>query len=150
MAPIITSLIDRVLQEDVKYLPDWAVADILNRPDPSLPEITEYQERLFGVGTILTVLGVDAGVQFLDALEAASSKSPAIRWAMMLLKGNGIDAANPVVRQQIDSLVDTGVLSKASADSLKALGEVKRFPSWAEYNGIEVTARTVGLARGGK
>lgn len=145
-----TSLIERVQQNDVKDLPDWKVADILNRPDPSLPQIIEYQERLFGVGTILTVLGVDVGVQFLDALESASSESPVIRWAMVLLKGNGIDAANPVVRQQIDSLVDTGVLPQASADALKGLGEVRRFPSWAEYNGIEVTARTVGLARGGK
>jgi hypothetical protein len=144
------SLIDRVLQEDVRDLPDWAVADILNRPDPSLPQIIEYQERLFGVGTILTILGMDVGVQVLDALESASSDSTTIRWAMVLLKGNGIDAGNPVVRQQIDSLVDKGVLSKASADALKALGEIRRFPSWAEYNGMEVTARAVGLARGGK
>jgi hypothetical protein len=44
--------------------------------------------------------------------------------------------------------VPAGIITTAQANQLKALGEKRHFPSWAEHNEIEVTARTVGLARG--
>lgn len=141
-------LADRLQQDDVRDLPDWAAAKVLNDPDLSLPVIVELRERLFGIGTILSVLGVDRGAAFLDSLEAIAGQSPAIRWAMVLLKGAGIDAGNQTVREQIDGLVAAGLLSVEEGRGLKALGEERRYRSWAEANGIEVTARTVGLARG--
>lgn len=141
-------LADRLQQDDVRDLPDWAAANVLNAPDLSLPIIIEYRERLFGIGTILSVLGVERGSAFLEALETLAAQEPAIKWAMVLLKGVGIDAGNPVVRTQIDGLVTSGLISVPEAAALKALGEERRYPSWAEANGVEVTARTVGLARG--
>jgi hypothetical protein len=54
-----------------------------------------------------------------------------------------------MVRDQMDALAIQGVITAAQADAVKRLGEIRRQPSWAEHNNIEVTARTVGLARGG-
>lgn len=141
-------LADRLQQDDVRNLPDWAAERVLNTPDSSLPVLVELRERLFGIGTILSVLGVDRGAAFLDDLEALAAQSPAIRWAMVLLRGAGIDAGNQTVRDQIDNLVVAGLLSVEEGQRLKGLGEERRYPSWAEANGVEVTARTVGIARG--
>jgi hypothetical protein len=67
---------------------------------------------------------------------------------MILMKGLGLDVGSVVVREQIDGLVPAGIITTAQANQLKALGEKRRYPSWAEHYEIEVTARTVGLARG--
>jgi hypothetical protein len=67
---------------------------------------------------------------------------------MILMKGGGLDVGSVVVREQIDGLVPAGIITTAQANQLKALGEKRRYPSWSEHYEIEVTARTVGLARG--
>jgi hypothetical protein len=58
--------------------------------------------------------------------------------------------SDPDARAQIDGLVTAGVLTAANGAKVKAIGEFRRRPSWAEHHKVEVTARTVGLARGAK
>lgn len=130
-------------------IPDWEVARILNEPDETLPEIVEIQSKLIGPGLIMETLGADAGAAVLDALEVLAQSIPRVRWAMFLIKGAGVDAGSEIVRDQMDALATQGVITAAQADAVKRLGEIRRQPSWAEHNNIEVTARTVGLARGG-
>lgn len=141
------TLAEKVQEPALASLPDWRVAEILNQPDESLPEIVDFVPRLIGPGTIMNEFGAAEGAAALDALETLQSAVPHVKWAMILLKGTGLDVGSPVVRSQIDGLVPS-VLSSSQAQALKVLGEKRRYPSWAEHYGIEVTARTVGLARG--
>lgn len=144
------TLANRVTQADVRDLPDWQVADILNAPDPTLPEVVELRSAFAGPGTIMQALGPDAGAQLLDALESMAATVPRVRWAMHIIRGRGLDMSDPMTRAQIDGLVAAGILTALNGQKMKAIGEVRRYPSWAEHNGVEVTARTVGLARGAK
>jgi hypothetical protein len=140
----------RLLQPDVVDKPDWEAANILNSPDPSLPEIVSLKSRPFGVGTILELFGVTEGVAFLSTLELLAVDDPVFKWSLKLLQDAALDAASTVLRAQLDGLVETEILTSVQANLIKALAEEKRYPSWAEANNIEVTARTVGLERGGK
>ena len=143
-----TTLAEKVAEPALAALPDWQVAAILNAPDASLPEIVELVPRMIGPGTVMNELGAAAGAAALDALESLAAQVPHVKWAMILMKGLGLDVGSAVVREQIDGLVPAGIITTAQANQLKALGEKRHFPSWAEHNEIEVTARTVGLARG--
>ena len=140
---------DRIKEFDLIDKPDWEVAEILNKPDPSLPDIVTLKSRQFGVGTILEIFGSVAGPAFLENLETLSNVDPLIKWSLVLLRAATLDAASPMLRDAVDHLIATNVISAVHGTRIKALGEERRSPSWAEVNGIEVTARTVGLARGG-
>lgn len=140
---------ERLAQSDLVDVPDWKAAEILNTPDAAFPPVVTLVETRVGPGVIMATLGADAGAVFLDALDAMSNTSPRIRWAMFLIKGAGINIADPQVRQTIGELTTGGVLTAQQAATLLALAEQRRLVSWAEHHGIEVTARTVGLARGG-
>ena len=143
------TLEERLQEDDVKDLPDWQAADVLNAPDARLPEIVTLKSRPFGIGTILEVFGVEAGTVFLDTLETLSAQQPLLKWSMVLLKDGTLDAASPALRTQLDGMVVSDLITFLQAMAIKGLAEERRVPSWAEANGIEVTARTVGLARGG-
>ena len=142
------TLAEKVQETALASLPDWRVAEILNQPDDSLPEIVELVPRMIGPGTIMNELGASTGAAALDALEDLAAQVPHVKWAMILMKGGGLDVGSQVVRAQIDGLVPAQIITQAQANQLKALGERRRYPSWAEHYDIEVTARTVGLARG--
>lgn len=140
---------DRIKEFDLLDKPDWEVAEILNKPDPSLPDIVTLKSRQFGIGTILEIFGPIAGPAFLENLETLSNVDPLIKWSLVLLRAATLDAASPTLRGAIDQMVATNVMSAAHGAQIKALGEERKSPSWAQMNGVEVTARTVGLARGG-
>jgi hypothetical protein len=142
------TLSERVIKPDLVGLPDWQVAEILNEPDQTLPVIVTLKSTSSGPGGVMQAIGPDAGAQFLDNLETLATSVPKIRWAMQIIRSNGLDMSDPDVRSQIDSFAASGLLSASNAQKLKALGEVRRHPSWAEFHEIVVTARTVGLARG--
>jgi hypothetical protein len=71
-----------------------------------------------------------------------------LRWVFHILKDGGVDTAHAFVRAGLDDLAAATVITATDAQILKASAERRRFPSWAEHNQIEVTARSVGLARG--
>lgn len=131
-------------------LPDWQVAEILNQPDASVDEVVTVRSTLVGIGSMLVALGPDRGAAFLDTIEAAAQSRAAIRWALYCLKQGDLDVGLSVVRAEIAALAGLGILTQAEVDSILALAETRHRPSWAEHNGITVTARTVGIARGAK
>lgn len=140
----------RVAQPDVTAMPDWQVAAILNAPDPSLPEIVDRINAPCGFGTVLDALGPIDGATFLDELTAMSSTMPPIKWALRVMEMGNLDLSLDSVRAQLDWLVSINKLTASQALTLKERGEMRRHPSWAEYHGIKVDARQVGLVRGGK
>ena len=145
------TLADRLKEPDVANLPDWEAADLLNRPDPSLPERVDIvTPRPIGIGQVLTALGGDAGAAFLDALAAKGAQRPLLRYVMGLLERGEMDAGSPQVRAEIQAMATANEITQQMAAALLALGENRRQQSWAEANGVAVNARAVGLARGGK
>lgn len=144
------TLADRVRQADVAGKPDWQVADVLNAPDPSLPEIVELVEFRASPASIMGAVGVADGAALLDKIQQQAATNSSLKWAMVALTGpRGLDIGDPAVRRQIDALTPA-VFTAAQAAAIKSLAERRRRPSWAETNGVEVTARSVGLARGAK
>lgn len=142
------TLADKVLE--YPDLADWQVADVLNAPDPTLDEVVEVNTTMIGIGSILVALGPEDGAAFLDVVEASAQQNAVIRWALYCLKQGALDVGLPVVRAQIAGLADLGILTGAQVDSILALAETRRHPSWSEKYGITVNAREVGLARGAK
>jgi hypothetical protein len=144
-----STLEERVQQADMAGKPDWEVSDILNAPDPAFPQVVTLKSRSFGVGSILELFGAVEGATFLDTLETLAAQNPVIKWSLVLLKDATLDAASPTLRAQLDDMAGLTLITAQQAAMIKGLAEEHRYPSWAEVNGIEVTPRTVGLARGG-
>lgn len=145
------ALIDELKQSKYQSLTDWEAANLLTGPDPTLPAITGLIKTLVGPGIIMETIGAEEGAALLDSMVQLSQVSSPVKWAMKLIVDkDGIDVASLAFRQQLDTLVQIGKITFGNAAKIKALAEVTRYPSWAEYHQIEVTPRTVGLARGGK
>ena len=135
---------------DLTGMTDAEAAAVLNAPDPSLPEIVVHEKTIVTPAVIMRTLGKASGAQFLTALETASTDVDELKWGFWELKNGGLDIADPVVRAGVTELAQGPIplLTAAHRDAILALSERRRFPSWAEANNIDVTARTVGLARG--
>ena len=144
------ALAAKVAAPPLADLPDWRVAEVLNAPDPSLPAIVTLEQTLFGPAGIMVILGPERGAAVLTAIEAAADVDPVMRWVLYILKNGGVDTGHVFIRDGLDNLVAASVMTAAEAEALKATAERRRFPSWAEHNGVEVTARSVGLARGAR
>jgi hypothetical protein len=144
------NLSQRVAAADLAGLPDWRVAELLNIPDPSLPEVVILEQTLLGPAGIMVALGPDNGTAVLTAIEAVAAKDPKMRWVLHILQNRGVDTAHVLIRDGLDGLAAASIITAAAAKTLKATAERRRFPSWAEHNQIEVTPRSVGLARGAK
>jgi hypothetical protein len=145
------ALIDELSKAKYQSLADWEVSILLNGPDLTLPPVTGLVKTLAGPGLIMETIGAEEGAALLDSMVQLSQISSPVKWAMkMIVDKDGIDVASLAFRQQLDSLVQIGKIASVNAAKIKALAEVTRHPSWAEYNQVEVTPRTVGLGRGGK
>lgn len=150
-----TSLAERVAQPDMVGLPEWQVAELLNAPDASLPP-KRQEVRTEDAREILL------GSQFLEwfAIEqaAAASDKPlevrAVASIMMktLTTTTVIRMQIPTIydrtAQSLAALVQANLLKSQTRDALMALAE--RAQSWAEHHEIEVTPRSVSLARKGE
>ena len=147
------TLIDKVAESQFQGLPDWQVASVLNAPDSLLPLVkkdvstADAKEILLGNGDWAAVV--------LTANN--NSATDQIKGACIVLRDTILHTA--VVRTTVPdillqtqtvlaALVGASVITQASRDALLALTE--RPVSWAEHNNLfPVTARDVGLARGG-
>jgi hypothetical protein len=147
-----TLLQQKATEPNLIDLPEWKVAEILNSPDTSLPIITQWNTTSIGFGDILTILGVEEGANFLDSLENLGQTYPPMKYAMQILEHSLFDVSNEIARQQIIAITQPplNLLTLQQAEDILSISRVERHPSWAEYYNIEVTARTVGLAKGGK
>lgn len=147
-----TSLAERVWQPDMVGLPDWRVAELLNAPDASLPKIRQpvatkdAQQILLSTGQWAAILLSAENPETPMLLRSACiNLRDTIRQSSMInIDDDQIRAATDAV---LIGMVGAGLITENVRIMLLALSE--RQQSWAEANGIEVTARSVGLARGG-
>jgi hypothetical protein len=145
-------LIDKVAESQFAGKPDWEVSDMLNAVDDSLPTkkvpiLTQHvRQFLLGRGhwpaIVITADDVNA--------------NPSIRGLCIIVRDTmKIDSiiqtdetsAYNVAEAMLTSLEEVNLITTATKNDLIDLTNAKQ--SWAEYNKIEVTARTVGIARGG-
>ena len=135
-----------------EYGPEVSDAEIvaaLTAPDRSLPlrrvdiAVSDIRDLLLSTGEWAAVImaATDAEPQTRRAaiiLRETITNTPLIRTSQPAILAN--------CEAVLAALVAGNVLSVATKDALLALAD--RPQSWAEVNGVEVTARSVALARG--
>lgn len=142
----------RIAQPDLVGLPEWRVAEILNAPDAFLPTVkgqvatNDAQELLLTTGewSAIVIAADNTGIPpqlraLAIAMRDTIRQSDVIRMEVPQIYG--------AVATALGGLVAAEFISAETRDALLAMAENQQ--SWAEANGIEVTARSVGLARGG-
>jgi hypothetical protein len=146
------TLAARIAQPDLAGLPEWRVAEILNEPDVSLPTIKgpvdtkDVQEFLLASGEwSAIVIAADSLDTPLQVRGLAIAMRDTIRQSGTIRME--VPHIYTAVATAIDGLVASGLISAETRGVLLAMAE--RNQSWAGANGVTVTARTVGLARGG-
>jgi len=82
---------------------------------------TKLVERNIGYGTVLEVLGAEAGSAFLDGLTALAATSSPVKWALKLLDRGELNIGAAATQAQLDALAAGGVMPQAVADALKGL-----------------------------
>ena len=87
-----------------------AAAVSIGRTKPSTREI--------GNGTILEVLGLEAGNALLDVI----NNVPDFRYVKPLVEQGRLTVGSPLVQSTVQALVPMGVLTQLQADALCALG----------------------------
>jgi len=113
-----------ILKTEIDAHPEWAalsdneIAALLNAKT-----LTSVQSRFVTARSILAEIA--DGADILDRLEAASAFVPAVKWAMLYLKGEtGIDVGYPSTRAQLDALAAGSILTIDQAEALKAMANV--------------------------
>ena len=85
---------------------------------------TKVVDLNIGYGTVLEVLGAEAGSAFLDGLTALAANSSPVKWALKLLDRGELNIGAAATQSQLDALVTAGVVPQAVADALKGLAIV--------------------------
>jgi hypothetical protein len=142
-------LVAKVAETHLRDLPDWQVAQVLNAPDATLPVIVDKVTTLIGPDSIMQCLGNQAGALLLDALESAVDNKQ-VKWFLATLRSKQVDISSDSARAMVETIAELGIITAQQVVAIKALGESMRYPSWAQHYNVEVTARTVGIARGAK
>jgi len=138
----------------LEYGPEIEDAEIvtaLNAPDPTLPlkrvdvATADARELLLATGEwSAVVLAADAADAPVQVRGAAITLRDTIELTSL------IRATVPTIyvttETLLSGLVTAGLLTASTKDALMSLAD--RPQSWAEMNGIEVTARSVAIARG--
>ena len=116
------------LREEILSRPDCA--DALARRDcGELAAIlsagrTKVIDYSIGYGTVLEVLGAEAGAAFLDSLTTLAATSSPVKWALKLLDRGELNIGAAATQTQLDALASAGVMPQAVADVLKGLAIV--------------------------
>jgi hypothetical protein len=113
------ALAQEIAKPEYAGMTDREIADAINAKTVRIPSL-----RLIGYGSVMSALGANDGAALLDALEGLAQGSSPVKWALRLLDRGELDVGDPVTREQIDALCAAGVMTAASRDTLKALGEV--------------------------
>lgn len=146
------TLATKLQEQNLTGLPDWEVANILNTPDPSLPAVYGTINN----GDILAILiSNNLWANILDKSKNSTNpteKNLCVNISDSLsLRDYTFDLTKEVIRTSFSNMlagaVQLGLMSQGVATLITS--QAHRPQSWAEYNNVEVTARTVGIARGG-
>ena len=134
--------------------PDWQVADALNAPDASLPSKT-IDVSVSDVRSILMTSGAWGGIVLAasDTNQTAQVRGLCITVRDAMTDLTSLFMSTPAINASITSMMDGllagSLITQATHDALLALSRASS--SWADvnYGGVPVTARDVGIARGG-
>jgi hypothetical protein len=142
-------LSDRLQLPDVANLSDWEASEVLNTPDPELP-FTWVPAPCEVLRRIIMERGEWAAIKRASTAANQQIADAAITVYDVLTLQDAVHLEMPTVRTTVEitlnALQTANIISSATAALLVDAG--KRTLSWAEANNIEVTARTVGIARG--
>jgi hypothetical protein len=159
------ALAQRIAQPDLLGLPDWQVAERLTAPDPALApswnqvaikEARSVFRRTFKPGSGFESPGgpTSALVALKDAAADAEHPVRNVARAAIELFGDEdgvIDATDAEERDLVLALLGAlhlgGILTEPAKQRIVAM--MQRPQSWAEFHGVTVDARAVGIARGG-
>lgn len=146
-------LIDKVTEAQFFGVPDWAVADALNAVDVTFSAVktdvstNDAKEILLANGDWPKITIAAEDVATPSALRGACIvlRDTILHTTLVRASQASIDTQIVAV---LGGLLAVNIISQASYDALLAL--TNRHVSWAEHNNLyPVTARDVGLARGG-
>ena len=147
-----TTLLQRIQENDLASLSEWEVATRLNTPDPNLPP-KESTIRNADVMAVLIANDLWANI----STKASNIQDTHYQLCINIRDSISVrdyifDLNDPIIKTSFETMlaqaVNGGLIPQNVATLLGSMGY--RYQSWAEYNNIEVTARTVGIARGGQ
>lgn len=149
-----TDLTDKV-SEYASDVPEWQIASELNAPDATLPK-----KRVNTPVSEVRALLLTSGAWPKIILSAENAATPTdvralcitVRDSMVYLQElhTSDSAIYATISGMADGLLIADIIDQATHDKLVALAFADQ--SWADVHngGVPVTARDVGLARGGK
>jgi hypothetical protein len=132
-------------------LNDWQLSELLNTPDESLPNKKIKLDVSLMRGILLKNgewLNIELGSQ--------NHSDPNVKNICMLTMRtmeytHNLDTDETetmaTIENMANTLVNVNLISEVTKN--KILNLTNRYQSWAEYNNVLVTPRTVGIARGG-
>ena len=134
--------------------PDWRIADELNTPDAATYGLKTVDAVVGDARALLMTSGAWGAICLTaeDTTKPLNVRGLCITTRDAHLTLSTIRMTDPATAMSIKSMVDSlqavGLISATTHDALLALGKAPA--SWADINnnGVQVTARDVGLARG--
>jgi hypothetical protein len=113
------------LRDEILSRPDCA--DALARRDcgelAALLSVgrTKVIDYSIGYGTVLEVLGAEAGAAFLDGLTDLAAASSPVKWALKLLDLGELNIGSPATQAQLDALAAGGVFPQVCSRRAQGL-----------------------------
>lgn len=151
-------LAERIAQEDVRTLPDWRVAEVLNAPDKSMGTKIVDIATSDVMGILLTMGDWPNVVLAAQGVMPSGDKAPlavqrvAVLVRDTLLHMTQIQTSKPdryeATMAALAGMQAAGLITRETQEALAALPLYGQ--SWSEANQVDVTAQSVGIARGGR
>jgi hypothetical protein len=145
------TLAQKVAEAQFEGLTESEVVDLLNALDTALPTrradvpTSDAKEILLSTGEWGAIVLTAENISAPDQVRGACIVLRDTIIETTLIRSSSTSIYN-ATNTLLAALVGVGILSTGTKNTLMALAD--RPQSWAEANEIEVTARTVGLARG--
>ena len=146
-----TALAEKIAEAQFEGLTESEVVDVLNAPDINLPtrrtdvSTSSAKEILLSTGEWSAVVLTAENTSAPDQVRGACIVLRDTVMGTTLIRASSTSIYN-ATNTLLAALVGVGLLSTGTKNTLMALADKPQ--SWAEANEVEVTARTVGLARG--
>ena len=143
---------DKVNEPQFEELADWQVAEILNAADESLPVLYQNVAK----EDLISILMI--GDKWLEIKENAKGniEVPINRlcstiFDALTMGGAIFHLTDPKVLTAFSGILNNLLTNNLIDNAIysEVIAKVTRNQSWAEHNNVKVTARTVGIARGG-
>lgn len=143
---------NKVNESQFAELADWQVSEILNAADESLPVIYQNVAK----EDLISILMIgDKWLQIKEnakgSIEIPINRLCSTIFDALTMGGAVFHLTDPKVLTAFNNILNNLLANNLIDNAIHAevIAKVTRNQSWAEYNNVKVTARTVGIARGG-